>query len=348
MVREAEANASEDARRRQEIELRNQVDGLIYSTERALAEHGGKLSGPDRTVIEQALNEAREAVKGEDTQRMRKAQDNLTRVAQMLAEAASRGGPRLLRRRRRDASPVPRRPARGGRRARRERRATVRSQPPRGRGRGAGRRRGRAGHGRARGAARLAARRRAPAPGAGRGGDGRGARRPMAVKFRDYYEVLGVPRTATAEEIKRAYRQLARKHHPDLQVASERARASERFKEINEANEVLSDPDKRAKYDALGANWKGGMDFTPPPDTGRGPSVTTEWEGFGDFSDFFGSIFGRPPGGRAGGGRAGGDRAGVRMPIPGNDVEGELPLTLDDVLHGGQRRITVDGRSLDG
>ena len=169
----------------------------------------------------------------------------------------------------------------------------------------------------------------------------------MAVKFRDYYEVLGVPRTATAEEIKRAYRQLARKHHPDLQVASERARASERFKEINEANEVLSDPDKRAKYDALGANWKGGMDFTPPPDTGRGPSVTTDWEGFGDFSDFFGSIFGRPSGGRAGAGRAGADRAGVRMPIPGNDVEGELPLTLDDVLHGGQRRITVDGRSLD-
>ena len=93
MVREAEANASEDARRRQEIELRNQVDGLIYDTERALAEHGGKLSGPDRTVIEQALNEAREAVKGEDAQRMRKAQDNLTRVSQMLAEAASRGGP---------------------------------------------------------------------------------------------------------------------------------------------------------------------------------------------------------------------------------------------------------------
>jgi len=169
----------------------------------------------------------------------------------------------------------------------------------------------------------------------------------MAVKFRDYYEVLGVPRTATAEEIKRAYRQLARKHHPDLQVASERARASERFKEINEANEVLSDPDKRAKYDALGANWKGGMDFTPPPDTGRGPSVTTDWEGFGDFSDFFGSIFGRPSAGRPGAGRAGADRAGVRMPIPGNDVEGELPLTLDDVLHGGQRRITVDGRSLD-
>ena len=91
----------------------------------------------------------------------------------------------------------------------------------------------------------------------------------VAVKFRDYYEVLGVPRTATAEEIKRAYRQLARKHHPDLKPAAERAAAAERFKEINEANEVLSDPDKRVKYDALGQNWKSGMDFTPPPGSGR-------------------------------------------------------------------------------
>ena len=162
----------------------------------------------------------------------------------------------------------------------------------------------------------------------------------MAVKFRDYYEVLGVPRTASADEIKRAYRQLARKHHPDLQPASERAHAAERFKEINEANEVLSEPDKRAKYDALGADWKGGMDFTPPPGAPRGPTVTTgDWEDIGDFSDFFASIFGRPTGGTR--------RGGVRVPVPGNDIEGELPLTLDDVLHGGQRRITLDGRSLD-
>ena len=90
----------------------------------------------------------------------------------------------------------------------------------------------------------------------------------MAVKFRDYYEVLGVPRTASAEEIKRTYRQLARKHHPDLQPAAERAKAAERFKEINEAYEVLSDPDKRAKYDALGPDWKGGQDFTPPSGSG--------------------------------------------------------------------------------
>ena len=98
----------------------------------------------------------------------------------------------------------------------------------------------------------------------------------MAVKFRDYYEVLGVPRTASADEIKRAYRQLARKHHPDLQPAAERVKAAERFKEINEAYEVLSDPDKRAKYDALGANWKGGMDFTPPPGSGGAEWRTVE------------------------------------------------------------------------
>jgi curved DNA-binding protein len=161
----------------------------------------------------------------------------------------------------------------------------------------------------------------------------------MAVKFRDYYEVLGVPRTATADEIKRAYRQLARKHHPDLQPAAERARAAERFKEINEAYEVLSDPDKRAKYNALGPDWKGGMDFTPPPGADRGYTVRTgEWED-GDFSDFFASIFGRPAEGTR--------RGGVRMPMPGDDIEGELPLTLDDVLRGGQRRITLNGRSLD-
>ena len=165
----------------------------------------------------------------------------------------------------------------------------------------------------------------------------------MAVKFRDYYEVLGVPRTASADDIKRAYRQLARKHHPDLQPASERASAAERFKEINEANEVLSDADKRAKYDALGQNYKGGMDFTPPPGAGRGPTVTTgEWNDVGDvgdFSDFFASLFGRPG--------AGTRRGGARITIPGDDVEAELRLTLDDVVHGGQRRITLDGKSLD-
>jgi curved DNA-binding protein len=162
----------------------------------------------------------------------------------------------------------------------------------------------------------------------------------MAVKFRDYYEVLGVPRTAAADEIKRVYRQLARKHHPDLQPPAERAKAAERFKEINEAYEVLSDPDKRAKYDALGANWKGGVDFTPPPGYGRGDFQNGHPEDFDGFSDFFGSIFGRESRGRAG-------RGGVRVTMPGADVEAEMPVSLDELLHGGRRSIRVGDRSLD-
>jgi curved DNA-binding protein len=160
----------------------------------------------------------------------------------------------------------------------------------------------------------------------------------LAVKYRDYYEVLGVQRDAKPEQIKRAYRQLARKHHPDLQPAAERAKASEHFKEINEAYEVLSDPEKRKKYDALGANWKNGMDFTPPGGEG-GPVGGIEWEDLGDFSEFFASIFGRSPGGSS--------RRGGRVTFPGHDVEAELLVTVQEALHGGQRRITVDGRSLD-
>jgi curved DNA-binding protein len=172
----------------------------------------------------------------------------------------------------------------------------------------------------------------------------------VAVKFRDYYEVLGVPRTASADDIKRAYRQLARKHHPDLAPASERARAAEKFKELNEANEVLSDPDKRTRYDALGANYKGGMDYTPPPGSGGpragaaspGAGGGVEWEDAGDFSDFFASIFGRENG-RAGGRAARSARGNVRVTIPGNDVEAELVVGLDDLLRGGKRRLTLEG-----
>src|SRR5271169_126042 len=85
----------------------------------------------------------------------------------------------------------------------------------------------------------------------------------MPVQYKDYYESLGVPRTASADEIKKAFRKLARQYHPD--VAKDKKKAEEKFKEINEAYEVLSDPAKRKKYDELGANWKSGTEFRPPP-----------------------------------------------------------------------------------
>lgn len=171
----------------------------------------------------------------------------------------------------------------------------------------------------------------------------------MNVKFRDYYEVLGVARDAKPEDIKKAYRRLARKHHPDLQPAAERAKASEKFKEINEAYEVLSDPAKRSKYDALGADWKNGMDFDPggfrggSPPGGTGQEVP--WEQFGGFSDFFASLFGEEA--VRGRGTRGRGRGAVRMDFRGSDVEAELPVTVSDLLHGGRRRLGLDGRQLE-
>src|SRR6202043_4100337 len=127
----------------------------------------------------------------------------------------------------------------------------------------------------------------------------------MAVKFRDYYEVLGVPRTATEDDIRKEYRKLARKYHPDVNPGDKSA--EEKFKEINEAYEVLSDPDKRKRYDQLGANWKAGADFTPPPGAGNGGADFGDFgdlfgggRGAGGFSDFFESMFSGSRGARSG------------------------------------------------
>lgn len=167
----------------------------------------------------------------------------------------------------------------------------------------------------------------------------------MAVKFRDYYEVLGVPRTASAEEIKKAYRKLARKYHPDLHTGSGKEEAERKFKEINEANEVLGDPKKRAKYDRLGPQWREGMDFTPPP--GGGPREEAfRYEGFeefGGFSDFFESLFGDT---LRGGRRGRGFGRAAAPPLRGSDVESEMELTLEEAVQGAKRRVRLRGQAL--
>src|ERR1039457_5959435 len=135
----------------------------------------------------------------------------------------------------------------------------------------------------------------------------------MSVQYKDYYETLGVPRTAKDDEIKKSFRKLAREFHPD--VAKDKKRAEEKFKEVNEAYEVLGDPAKRKKYDELGANWKSGAEFRPPPGwenftggqpfRGRGTG-SEEFEfhfGGTGFSDFFEQMFGSAGRGRTGFGR---------------------------------------------
>ena len=165
----------------------------------------------------------------------------------------------------------------------------------------------------------------------------------MPVEFKDYYDVLGVPRTASDAEIKKAFRRLARKYHPD--VAKDKRTAEEKFKEINEANEVLSDPEKRRKYDELGANWNHPERQTAPPPEGFGgsPEEGSEFhfDGTG-FSDFFEQFFGsrgRPFGGfdRTGGNGGGGETFAQR----GQDIEGDILVTLDEILRGSTRTIRL-------
>ncbi len=172
----------------------------------------------------------------------------------------------------------------------------------------------------------------------------------MAVQFKDYYETLGVSRSASDAEIKKAFRKLARQYHPD--VAKDKKKAEEKFKEINEAYEVLGDPTKRKRYDELGANWKAGAEFRPPPGwesfTGgrtyqrSGPGgADFEFElGGTGFSDFFEQLFGQAARGRSGFGRATGfaeDDAAER----GRDVEGDIMVTLEEAMRGSLRSVNV-------
>lgn len=165
----------------------------------------------------------------------------------------------------------------------------------------------------------------------------------MPVDYKDYYKILGVPKTSDAATIKKAFRKLAREFHPD--VAKNKAVAEERFKEINEANEVLGDPDKRRQYDELGADWN----QPPRPSAtsangfadGAADGAGFHFEGTG-FSDFFEQIFGRQhqPGGGFARAQNGGDEDGVSA-RRGQDVESDLLVTLDEVLHGSTRTIRL-------
>ncbi len=165
----------------------------------------------------------------------------------------------------------------------------------------------------------------------------------MSVEYKDYYKLLGVGRTASAEEIHKAFRKLARQHHPD--VAKNKKEAEEKFKEINEAHEVLSDPEKRLKYDALGANWKQGAQFRPPPGwegmggrsgrRGRGQEGDFEFEfGGTGFSDFFEQFFGRR-------GRGGFAQADAQELGRGQDIEGDIMVTLEEALRGSIRSVSL-------
>jgi curved DNA-binding protein len=171
----------------------------------------------------------------------------------------------------------------------------------------------------------------------------------MAVAFRDYYETLGVPRDASPEDIRRAYRRLAREYHPDV---NKEAGAEDRFKEVSEAYEVLRDPEKRERYDRLGANWKAGEDvsgaggfegFRSEGGFGEGGfgqggfrDVRVDFGG-GDFSDFFENMFGGRR--RAGTRGAGFDGFSTR----GNDSEAVLELSLEEAARGGRRHISLTG-----
>ena len=155
------------------------------------------------------------------------------------------------------------------------------------------------------------------------------------MEFRDYYEIMGVGRNATQDEIKRAYRKLARKSHPDI---SKDADAEEKFKEMGEAYEVLKDPEKRAAYDQLGQNYKDGQDFTPPPGWDAGFEFSGGgFEGAADsaaFSDFFESLFGHG-GFTRGRGQAGG------FHVRGQDHHAKILIDLEDAIQGATRTITL-------
>lgn len=165
------------------------------------------------------------------------------------------------------------------------------------------------------------------------------------MEYKDYYKTLGVSRDAKEDEIKRAYRKLARKYHPDV---SKEANAEEHFKEVQEAYEVLKDAKKRSAYDQLGSNWKSGQEFRPPPGWqdfgGFGGQGGFEDAEDGSFSDFFASIFGRGAQGQGGFRQS---RHGGFRQQQGQDEHARLGISLEEAFHGGPKTVHLQVPEMD-
>lgn len=166
----------------------------------------------------------------------------------------------------------------------------------------------------------------------------------MAVSYKDYYKVLGVERDAAPEVIAKAYKKLARQYHPDLNPNDKNA--EEKFKDINEAYEVLKDAEKRRMYDQLGADWQHGQQFQGGQGFNGNFNFNGQQFGGSGFSDFFETIFGAQAGGRGG---FGGQQFGAysQMPRKGRDVETELTLPLEAIMQGGKRNVGINGKTLE-
>jgi curved DNA-binding protein len=171
----------------------------------------------------------------------------------------------------------------------------------------------------------------------------------MPVKFQDYYQTLGVPRSAGQEEIRKTYRKLARKYHPDVNKGSQ---AEAKFKQIAEAYEVLGDPEKRKKYDEMGSQWKSGQEFTPPPgwenvhfeNRGQPRGQQFSFEDLGDASDFFEMFFG---GGRQ---RRASRFQGFEEELAprGDDQEAEIAISLEEACLGAKKSISLQAEEATG
>ena len=155
----------------------------------------------------------------------------------------------------------------------------------------------------------------------------------MAARYKDYYEILGVDRKATDQEIKSAYRKAARKHHPDLHAKSDKSAEEEKFKEVNEAYAALGNPEKRAQYDKLGENMRSGQEWQSASDMGNQASRSWDQASPDGFSEFFESLFGRS--------MSGDFRDGSRQArsMRGPNLESDLELTLEEAYHGGLKTL---------